>query len=300
MSDGIPGSRADPAAGLRAHRFAPYQAGRDAGASVRRPLRLVACERVSAEAPAARGRVRRLVNPSPHLWSTCTTPTPSAWNGWSTLMDEIFRCRSARVQSATYLPARVGRCWPRRQRSARQCSPVRWCSDETSARSSGKEWWEWVFIGTRAALHVIRPSRAKAVVQALFGEIRPMVWVSDMLGSQRGHAAEWRCAWRICCAMRHTPSNAATLPSARRSSGCCCAQSLSDDAVTRLKDITLPQYLADLDRRLSRIMAAVPIGDRDASCASASPPTGLTCSSSSPIGACRIPTTSPRDISAPA
>jgi hypothetical protein len=32
-----------------------------------------------------------------------------------------------------------------------------------------------VFIGTLAVLHVIRPSRGKAVVQALFGEIRPMV-----------------------------------------------------------------------------------------------------------------------------
>ncbi len=57
---------------------------------------------------------------------------------------------------------------------------------------SGKNWWEWVFIGTRAVLHVIRPSRGKAVVQALFGEIRPAVWVSDMLGSQRGHAVEWQ------------------------------------------------------------------------------------------------------------
>ena len=39
------------------------------------------------------------------------------------------------------------------------------CSDETSARVSGKNWWEWVFIGTLAVLHVIRPSRGKAVVQ---------------------------------------------------------------------------------------------------------------------------------------
>jgi len=66
------------------------------------------------------------------------------------------------------------------------------CSDETSARVSGKTWWEWVFVGTLAVLHVIRPSRGKAVVQALFGEIRPLVWVSDMLGSQRGHGAEWQ------------------------------------------------------------------------------------------------------------
>jgi transposase len=74
------------------------------------------------------------------------------------------------------------------------------CSDETSARVIGKNWWEWVFPGsspgtaTLAVLHVIRPSRGKAVVQALFGEIRPAVWVSDMLGSQRGHGV----AWQVC------------------------------------------------------------------------------------------------------
>ena len=64
------------------------------------------------------------------------------------------------------------------------------CSDETSVRVKGKNWWEWVFIGTLAVLHVIKPSRGKAVVTDLFGEIRPEVWVSDMLGSQRGHAVE--------------------------------------------------------------------------------------------------------------
>ena len=66
------------------------------------------------------------------------------------------------------------------------------CSDETSARVSGKTWWEWAFVGTLAVLHVIRPSRRKAVVQALFGAVQPMVWVSDMLGSQRGHGVEWQ------------------------------------------------------------------------------------------------------------
>jgi hypothetical protein len=29
---------------------------------------------------------------------------------------------------------------------------------------SRKNWWEWVFIGSLAVLHVIRPSRGKAVV----------------------------------------------------------------------------------------------------------------------------------------
>ena len=73
------------------------------------------------------------------------------------------------------------------------------CSDETSVRVCGKNWWEWVFIGTLAVLHVIKPSRGKVVVTALFGAIRPEVWstaraldvVSDMLGSQRGHGVLW-------------------------------------------------------------------------------------------------------------
>jgi transposase len=111
----------------------------------------------------------------------------------ATLMDEIFsltlsegaisnmlaRAREPLLVAAATIRATV------------LASPVV-CSDETSARVSGKNWWEWVFIGTLAVLHVIRPSRGKAVVQALFGEIRPMVWVSDMLGSQRGHAVEWQ------------------------------------------------------------------------------------------------------------
>jgi transposase len=70
------------------------------------------------------------------------------------------------------------------------------CSDETSVRVKGKNWWEWVFIGTLAVLHVIQPSRGKAVVTALFGTIRPEVWVSDMLGSQRGHGG----LWQVCLA----------------------------------------------------------------------------------------------------
>ena len=79
------------------------------------------------------------------------------------------------------------------------------CSDETSVRVNGKTWWEWVFVGTLAVLHVIRPSRGKAVVTDLFGTLRPEVWVSDMLGSQRGHGRLGRSASRICCAMPATP-----------------------------------------------------------------------------------------------
>ena len=42
----------------------------------------------------------------------------------------------------------------------------------------------------------LTPSRGAGVVGALFGEIRPRVWVSDSLGSQRGHAD----IWQVCLA----------------------------------------------------------------------------------------------------
>ena len=135
------------------------------------------------------------------------------------------------------------------------------CSDETSARVSGKNWWEWVFIGSLAVLHVIRPSRGKAVVQALFGEIRPMVWVSDMLGSQRGHAVEWQ----VCLAHLLRDATYAIQCGDTAFSAAFKRLLLRAIAIGRrrdtLKDITLKQYLADLDRRLNRIMAAVPSGE---------------------------------------
>src|SRR3954465_8969647 len=37
------------------------------------------------------------------------------------------------------------------------------CSDETSVRVKGKNWWKWVFVTTLAVLHVIKPRRGKAV-----------------------------------------------------------------------------------------------------------------------------------------
>ena len=126
---------------------------------------------------------------------------------------------------------------------------------------SGKNWWEWVFICTLAVLHVIRPSRGKAVVQALFGEIRPLVWVSDMLGSQCGHAVEWQ----VCLAHLLRDATYAVECGDTAFSAAFKRLLLRAIAIGRrcdaLKNITLTQDLADLYRRLSQIMAAVPIGE---------------------------------------
>ncbi len=146
------------------------------------------------------------------------------------------------------------------------------CSDETSARVSGKTWWEWVFVGTLAVLHVIRPSRGKAVVQTLFGAVQPMVWVSDMLGSQRGHGIDWQvCPRHLLRDARYAVECGDTAFSAafKRLLLRAIAIGRRRDA---LKDTTLKQYHADLDRRLDRIMAATSRSvKRGASCASASP-----------------------------
>ena len=180
----------------------------------------------------------------------------------ATLMDEIFslsisegaisnmlaRARAPLVAAAAAIQAAV------------LASPVV-CSDETSARVSGKTWWEWVFIGTLAVLHTIRPSRGKAVVADLFGAIQPLVWVSDMLGSQRGHAVQWQvCLAHLLRDARYGVECGDTEFSAPFKRLLLRAIAIGRRR-GRLADGTLKQYLADLERRLDRIMAAVPLGE---------------------------------------
>jgi transposase len=135
------------------------------------------------------------------------------------------------------------------------------CSDETSVRVKGKTWWEWVFIGTRAARHVIEPSRGKAVVSGLFGEIQPLVWVSDMVGSQRGHGIQWQvCLAHLLRDAKYALECGDTAFSAPFRWLLLRAMAIGRRRET-LKDATLKQYLYDLDRRLDRIMAAIPLGE---------------------------------------
>jgi transposase len=66
----------------------------------------------------------------------------------------------------------IARAKPRFEQSARdilaQLRGARViCSDETSARVCGRNWWQWVFQNAALCLHVIRPSRAAAVPKAV-------------------------------------------------------------------------------------------------------------------------------------
>ncbi|MFQ5985722.1 MAG: IS66 family transposase [Alphaproteobacteria bacterium] len=132
------------------------------------------------------------------------------------------------------------------------------CSDETSARVAGRNWWEWVFLGTEAALHVIEPSRGKTVPEAIFRDRRPAVWVSDLLGAQQGHAEDWQ----VCLAHQLRDLQYAIdagddvfAPTMRRIVLRAIAIGKRRD---RLRDSTLRSYRAELDRRVDAVMMLRP------------------------------------------
>lgn len=70
------------------------------------------------------------------------------------------------------------------------------CSDETGVRIDGRTCWNWVFQNDQVVIHVIRKSRATAVVLDVLDGHRPAIWVSDLYGPQQGHAD----AWQVCLA----------------------------------------------------------------------------------------------------
>jgi len=70
------------------------------------------------------------------------------------------------------------------------------CSDETTVRVDGRTCWNWVFRNEAVVIHVIRPSRGRAVVREVRGGHRPEIWVSDLYAAQRGHAD----LWQVCLA----------------------------------------------------------------------------------------------------
>jgi transposase len=70
-------------------------------------------------------------------------------------------------------------------------------SDETGARVNGKTQWEWVFQNEQVCLHVIRPSRGKAVIDMVMAGHQPQIWLSDLFSAQAAHPAE---DWQVCLA----------------------------------------------------------------------------------------------------
>jgi transposase len=132
-------------------------------------------------------------------------------------------------------------------------------SDETSARVGGKNWWQWVLLGSTAIYHVIADTRAASVVTAFMNGARPEVWVADRYGGQLGHGA----VRQMCLA--HLLRDATYAIDEGDEGFALGFRFLLLRAVAigrrrdALKDSTLAQYHGDLERRLDRLLAgAVP------------------------------------------
>ena len=132
-------------------------------------------------------------------------------------------------------------------------------SDETGVRVGKANWWLWVFHHPEDAIFVVDPHRSKAVVETFLGEWRPDFWLSDRLGSQMGWAERGQ---QVCLAHLirdaqyaiDAPDNGFA-PGVKGLLKRACAIGRRRD---RLADSTLKVYLADLDKRLDRLLALSP------------------------------------------
>jgi transposase len=131
-------------------------------------------------------------------------------------------------------------------------------SDETSARVRGKTHWQWVLLSTTAICHIIADTRAAAVVTTFLRGAQPQVWVADRYGGQLGHGA----VRQVCLA--HLLRDANYAIEAGNTGFAPAFKRLLLRAVAigkrrgALKDSTLAQYRADLDRRLDRLLCGPP------------------------------------------
>ncbi len=138
--------------------------------------------------------------------------------------------------------------------AAVRASPVV-ASDETSTRVRGKTCWQWVLLSTTAIYHVIADTRAAAVVTDFLQGRRPEIWIADRYGGQAGHGAERQ----MCLAHLSRDAKFAIeagddvfAPGFRLV--LLRAMAIGKRRAT-LKDSTLAQYRADLDRRLDKLLS---------------------------------------------
>jgi transposase len=178
------------------------------------------------------------------------------------LLDEVFGIRVSEGAIANML-ARTGiplTAAAETTAAAVRNSPVV-ASDETSARVEGKNWWQWVLLSSTAVHHLIADSRGAAVLTGFLGETKPDVWVADRYAAQAGHGNERQ----LCLA--HLLRDAQYAIDAGDTGFAPGFHKLLQRAVAigrrraELKDTTLAQYRADLDRKLDRLLAVNPTAE---------------------------------------
>jgi transposase len=131
-------------------------------------------------------------------------------------------------------------------------------SDETSARIQGQTHWQWVWLSSAAVYHQIADSRAARVAGAFWRGVTPAIWVADRYGGQAGHGQ----ARQVCLAHLLREAQCAIEEGDRAFAPAFKALLTRAAGIGRrraqLKDTTLRQYRADLDRRLDRLLAIAP------------------------------------------
>jgi len=131
-------------------------------------------------------------------------------------------------------------------------------SDETSARVKGKTWWQWVMHCSTAIYHVITDSRGAQVVTDFLQGSKPEVWVADRYGAQNGHALERQlCLAHLLRDAQYAIDEGDTV-FALGFKGLLLRAVAIGRRRERLKDSTLAQYRADLDRRLTTLLQSTP------------------------------------------
>jgi len=175
------------------------------------------------------------------------------------LLDEVFGVRLSEGAIANML-ARAGT--PLTAAAETTAAEIRGskvvASDETSARVEGKTWWQWVLVSSTAVHHLIADSRGAAVLTDFLGETKPDVWIADRYAAQAGHGSERQ----LCLA--HLLRDAQYAIDAGDTGFAPGFHKLLQRAVAigqrrpELKDTTLTQYRADLDRQLDRLLAVSP------------------------------------------
>jgi transposase len=175
------------------------------------------------------------------------------------LMEEVFGVAISEGAIANILARAEAPMIVAAQTIAEQirASPVV-ASDETSARVQGKTWWQWVLLSSTAVCHLIADSRSAQVVSDFLRGAQPEVWVCDRYAGQNGHGLQRQ----LCLA--HLLRDAQYVIDAGDTGFAPGLQRLLRRAAAigrrrpALKDTTLAQYRADLDRRLDRLLSEPP------------------------------------------
>ena len=177
--------------------------------------------------------------------------TPSRLSSWKHELPKYCGCQ---------WPSAAGGDAQTRAIQARLLPGTALQSDEkTGLRVGKKNWRLWVFHHDDSAVFIVKPSRAKRVVEDFLGGFRPDYWVSDRYGGQMGWA---RKDHQVCLAHLIRDAQYAIdagddvfAPDWRRLLGRACRIGRRRE---RLADSTLRAYQDKLEKRLDGLMARKP------------------------------------------